>query len=115
MASFAHELAVPFPITLENKVRKRKLHAATASAVLTLVCASLMTQHVITPQQLWVGVITKGPGGQRLSSAYEMRNNVDYLVDLGETVAKLCAVIPAGVLVFFPSYGKHGNGEGLTT
>ena len=79
MDSFAHELALDFPVRLENP-------------------------HVINPDQVWVGVVSTGPAGKTLSSSYENRSIADYKRDLGNALVNFARVIPDGVLVFFPSY-----------
>jgi hypothetical protein len=58
MDSFAHELQLKFPVVLENP-------------------------HVISPEQVWVGVIEKGPAGHKLNSTYGNRSNPKYMDDLG--------------------------------
>ena len=55
MDSFALELKVPFPIRLENP-------------------------HVIAPEQIWVGVLERGPAAVTLNSGFKSRDNMDYVV-----------------------------------
>ncbi|RLN22615.1 regulator of telomere elongation helicase 1 [Panicum miliaceum] len=63
--SLAMELNLEFPIRLENP-------------------------HVISPDQIWVGVVPVGPSGQALNSSYRTLN--------------FARIVPDGLLVFFPSY-----------
>eukprot|EP00884_Botryococcus_braunii_P009467 jgi/Botrbrau1/18521/Bobra.0072s0096.1 len=79
LSSFAAELGSPFPIQLENP-------------------------HVIDPRQVWIGVIPVGPGGQALNSSYGSRDKQEYKQDLGLAIARFSALVPDGLLVFFPSY-----------
>ncbi|XP_037257973.1 regulator of telomere elongation helicase 1 isoform X1 [Falco rusticolus] len=79
LSSFTMEMQIPFPVSLENP-------------------------HVINEQQLWVGIIPKGPDGAVLTSTYERRFSEDYLSSLGKTIGNLVRVVPHGLLVFFPSY-----------
>jgi len=79
MDSFATLLKVPFPIRLENK-------------------------HVIHDNQVWIGVVDRGPCGQKLCSNFKSRNNVAYQEDLGKALVNVFRMVPNGVLVFFPSY-----------
>ncbi|KFQ30106.1 Regulator of telomere elongation helicase 1, partial [Mesitornis unicolor] len=79
LSSFTMEMQIPFPVCLENP-------------------------HVIDKQQLWVGIIPKGPDGTVLTSNYERRFSEDYLSSLGKTIGNLVRVVPHGLLVFFPSY-----------
>ncbi|KAJ3188286.1 hypothetical protein HDU85_005436 [Gaertneriomyces sp. JEL0708] len=80
LESISAEMGIPFPIRLENP-------------------------HVIQPEQVFVGVISTGPAGSRLSSSFENRRSSSYLSDLGNTVVNFARVVPDGLLVFFPSYG----------
>jgi regulator of telomere elongation helicase 1 len=79
MDSFASELMLKFPVRLENT-------------------------HVISAQQIWAGVLTAGPGNQRLDSSYNARGTDEYKLELGRTLYNLSKTIPQGLLVFFPSY-----------
>ena len=80
MSSFASELALPFPVRLENP-------------------------HVIAPDQVWGGVVPVGPSGKRLNSSYRFRDTDEYKAELGNAVVNFARVAPDGLLVFFPSYG----------
>jgi regulator of telomere elongation helicase 1 len=80
MSSFASELAIPFPVRLENP-------------------------HVIAPDQVWGGVVPVGPSGKRLNSSYRFRDTDEYKAELGNAIVNFARVVPDGLLVFFPSYG----------
>jgi regulator of telomere elongation helicase 1 len=80
LESYALELDLPFPNRLENP-------------------------HIITPHQIHVRVMGRGVSNKELTSSYERRQNNDYYIELGNTLASLSCVIPCGMLVFFPSYG----------
>ena len=81
LPSYSMELGLPFPHMLENP-------------------------HIIDAQhQLHVRVIGKGITGKLLTSSYDRRKDDDYYIELGQTLVRLAQIIPAGVLVFFPSYG----------
>ena len=80
MSSFASELALPFPVRLENP-------------------------HVIAPDQVWGGVVPVGPSGKRLNSSYRFRDTDEYKAELGNAIVNFARVVPDGLLVFFPSYG----------
>ena len=80
LESYALELGLPFPNRLENP-------------------------HIITPDQIYVRVMGRGVSNKELTSSYERRQNNDYYIELGNTLASLSRVIPCGMLVFFPSYG----------
>ncbi|RDX67065.1 Regulator of telomere elongation helicase 1-like protein [Mucuna pruriens] len=86
MESFAEELKLvdsghlrDFPIRLENP-------------------------HVITPNQIWAGVVPVGPSGRSLNSSYRTRDSPEYRQELGNAIVNLARIVPDGLLVFFPSY-----------
>jgi regulator of telomere elongation helicase 1 len=80
LPSYEMELGLRFPHKLENS-------------------------HIITDEQILVKVVGKGVSGKLLSSAYERRSDVEYVMELGNTIVALSKVIPKGILIFFPSYG----------
>lgn len=84
LSSYSLELGIPFQNTLENP-------------------------HIISNRQICVKVIGKGVSGKVLSSNYERREDAEYIAELGNTIISLIRVIPAGVLIFFPSYGVLEN------
>jgi DNA repair helicase Rad3 len=79
LPSYAMELGLKFPHTLENP-------------------------HIIAKEQIHVRVIGKGPSGKVLTSSFERRNDDEYYSELGNTLVSLAKVVPDGMLVFFPSY-----------
>ena len=80
LPSYSLELGLPFPHTLENS-------------------------HIIGNDQISVRVLGKGVSGKVLSSTYNRRDNLEYILELGNTIISLSRVIPGGILIFFPSYG----------
>ena len=81
LQSFSSELQIKFPIRLENK-------------------------HLIKKEQVYVGVLEKGPCSRILSSEYNVRSTNDYMKELGNSLVNIARRIPYGMLVFFASY-KH--------
>ncbi|XP_039092874.1 LOW QUALITY PROTEIN: regulator of telomere elongation helicase 1 [Hyaena hyaena] len=79
VSSFALEMQIPFPVCLENP-------------------------HVISKHQIWVGIVSKGPDGAQLSSAFDKRFSDACLSSLGKALGNIARVVPHGLLVFFPSY-----------
>lgn len=73
------ELGIKFPIKLENP-------------------------HVVPAENVWVGVLGKSPSGCALNSSLKTRENPEYLTGLGQVLINVSRIVPAGVLVFFPSY-----------
>ena len=79
LESMAAELALPFPVRLENP-------------------------HVVDPSNVLVGVLPVGPSGATLNSSYRTRNTDAYKRELGNALVNLARTVPDGLLVFFPSY-----------
>ncbi|XP_022350036.1 regulator of telomere elongation helicase 1 isoform X2 [Enhydra lutris kenyoni] len=79
VSSLALEMQIPFPVCLENP-------------------------HVVSKQQIWVGIVPKGPDGAQLSSAFDRRFSDVCLSSLGKALGNIARVVPHGLLVFFPSY-----------
>lgn len=79
LPSFSMELGMKFEVQLEN-------------------------DHVIQPDQICVRVLGKGVSGKELSSKYGRRDDPEYIMELGNSLASLAGHIPAGILLFFPSY-----------
>ena len=92
--AFSSELQIQFPIQLKNP-------------------------HVISKEQVWIGIVKSGPDMVELSSAYHNRSNVAYKSSLGNAIKTFSRVIPKGSLVFFPSYANmyecmaHWKGAGI--
>ncbi|XP_068453212.1 regulator of telomere elongation helicase 1 isoform X2 [Clinocottus analis] len=79
LSSFTCEMRIPFSVSLENS-------------------------HVIERDQIFVGIIERGPDGVHLSSAFDRRFLPENMASLGNTVANMSRVVPDGLLVFFPSF-----------
>ncbi|WOL00351.1 regulator of telomere elongation helicase 1 isoform X2 [Canna indica] len=79
LGSFALELNLDFPVRLENP-------------------------HVISPDQVWVGVLPSGPSGHPFNSSYRNRDSLEYKQELGNAIVNFARIVPDGLLVFFPSY-----------
>ncbi|XP_062214146.1 regulator of telomere elongation helicase 1 homolog isoform X2 [Phragmites australis] len=79
LESLAMELNLEFPVRLENP-------------------------HVISPDQICVGVVPVGPSGHALNSSYRTRETIQYKQELGIAIVNFARIVPDGLLVFFPSY-----------
>ncbi|TGZ46291.1 hypothetical protein CRM22_011125 [Opisthorchis felineus] len=66
---------------------------------------SLQNPHVIKPEQVRLAVITRGKDGIALNSSYATREKPEYRTSLGLTLVEIIQIVPAGLLVFFTSYG----------
>uniref|UniRef100_A0A453EZY5 Regulator of telomere elongation helicase 1 homolog n=1 Tax=Aegilops tauschii subsp. strangulata TaxID=200361 RepID=A0A453EZY5_AEGTS len=64
----------------------------------------LENPHVISQDQIWVGVVPVGPSGHPLNSSYRTRETVKYKQELGTVIVNFARIVPDGLLVFFPSY-----------
>lgn len=60
--------------------------------------------HVIPSGNLTARILSNGGLGSDFNFTFEKRNSDSMITDLGHTIATLCAVIPDGVVAFFPSY-----------
>ncbi len=60
--------------------------------------------HVIGPENINLSILTAGPSGNSLNFSYELRNNVQMINELGIIITNYTRIIPAGVVVFFPSF-----------
>jgi regulator of telomere elongation helicase 1 len=60
--------------------------------------------HVVSKEQVWVGVVSRGCDGVSLNSSYENRSTASYQSSLGNTIVNFARIVPQGLLVFFPSY-----------
>ena len=50
-------------------------------------------------------VIGRGVSNKELKSTYDRRDDIEYLLEMGNTLCALAKIVPGGMLVFFPSYG----------
>ncbi|XP_073995615.1 regulator of telomere elongation helicase 1 homolog [Rhodnius prolixus] len=79
----------------------------------------LESPHIISPDQVLVNVVCKGPTGVELRSCYMNRDNDQYWKEIGLCLQNYLRIIPDGVLAFFPSYSalnkavEHWKSTGL--
>lgn len=60
--------------------------------------------HVICSENINLTILTNGPSGNSLNFSYEMRNNIQMINELGIIITNYTRIIPAGVVIFFPSF-----------
>ncbi|PPR07101.1 hypothetical protein CVT24_010937 [Panaeolus cyanescens] len=60
--------------------------------------------HIIPEDNLQTLVIGKGPGGGELQFKAERQNDPAVIAQVGQVLLNFSNVIPAGMIVFFPSY-----------
>ncbi|BFZ56789.1 ATP-dependent DNA helicase chl1 [Savitreella phatthalungensis] len=65
--------------------------------------------HVVPASHLLVQTLSKGPGGVSLDFRHATRELPNVLDDLGRALLNLSAVIPDGMVAFFPSYAHLGS------
>lgn len=46
----------------------------------------LENPHVVSSDQVWVGVVPSGPSGYSLNSSYRTRDSLEYKQELGNTI-----------------------------
>ncbi|XP_047355930.1 ATP-dependent DNA helicase DDX11 isoform X1 [Vespa velutina] len=60
--------------------------------------------HVIPPENIISNILTCGPTGEKFEFNFKNRQNTKLLDELGRMLINFCNVIPAGIVVFLPSY-----------
>ncbi|KAL4864975.1 hypothetical protein BDV12DRAFT_157635 [Aspergillus spectabilis] len=60
--------------------------------------------HVVPSENLTAHTLAQGVCGSAFDFTYDGRDSEKMMLDLGRTIAKLCCIIPDGVVAFFPSY-----------
>ncbi|XP_048589126.1 ATP-dependent DNA helicase DDX11 [Nematostella vectensis] len=60
--------------------------------------------HVIKPEHLLAIALDKGPSGTSLDFTYQTRDTPQLIEECGRVLINTCAVIPGGVVCFFPSF-----------
>ncbi|KYN03917.1 putative ATP-dependent RNA helicase DDX11 [Cyphomyrmex costatus] len=87
---------------------------ATPDRIMTFSC-----DHVIPKENIISNVATRGPTGIEFEFNFHNRQDTRLLDELGRALLNLCNVVPAGIVVFFPSYNyedtvfKHLNKSGI--
>jgi chromosome transmission fidelity protein 1 len=70
-----------------------------AKSVRTFACG-----HVIPPENILPLALSKGPTGVEFDFTFKSRRCPKQLDELGYLIFNLCVLVPAGVVVFFPSF-----------
>ncbi|KAK2459645.1 hypothetical protein APHAL10511_008290 [Amanita phalloides] len=60
--------------------------------------------HVISEDSLRTLVVTRGPRGEALDYKAGKQGDTNAIDDLGQILVNFSCVVPAGIIVFFPSY-----------
>uniref|UniRef100_A0A0M3J4I3 Regulator of telomere elongation helicase 1 homolog (inferred by orthology to a C. elegans protein) n=1 Tax=Anisakis simplex TaxID=6269 RepID=A0A0M3J4I3_ANISI len=62
--------------------------------------------HVASSDQILCASITHSAEQRELLGVYEKRDDPEYHRGVGRIVARLCEIVPEGILIFFASYSK---------
>lgn len=99
-----------------SDIRTQLVPSLLASRWTTFSCG-----HIVPRENLFCSVVPCGPRGSTLEMTYGKRGDPATLDDLGNALANLVAVVPHGVVAFFPSYKvldgcvERWKGTGLWT
>ena len=63
-----------------------------------------IANHVIKPDQVWIGLIGTGPTGVRIEASYRGMEQLSVQDEIGRVLVSVCEKVPDGVLCFLPSY-----------
>ncbi|KAM4055814.1 helicase [Hirsutella rhossiliensis] len=81
---------------------KKHLFPSLAETKLT----TLSCDHVVPAENLCVWTLAgTRPSGTPFEFSFQRRGDKGLIAELGLTILNICAVVPDGVVVFFPSYG----------
>jgi len=61
-------------------------------------------QHVVPQENVLALILGKGPTGLPLEFSFSQRQCMAQIDELGHCIVNLCALVPKGLVVFFPSY-----------
>ncbi|XP_050454703.1 ATP-dependent DNA helicase DDX11 isoform X2 [Cataglyphis hispanica] len=77
--------------------------------------------HVIPKENILSNVVICGPTGVEFEFNFHNRQDIKLLDELGRTLLNVCNIVPAGIVVFFPSYSyedivfKHLDKSGIVS
>ncbi|XP_053998809.1 ATP-dependent DNA helicase DDX11 isoform X1 [Hylaeus anthracinus] len=60
--------------------------------------------HVIPPENITCNIVTSGPTGIEFEFNFQNRQNTKLLDELGRALLNISNIVPAGIVVFLPSY-----------
>ncbi|XP_031829021.1 ATP-dependent DNA helicase DDX11 isoform X2 [Nomia melanderi] len=75
--------------------------------------------HVIPQENITCNIVTHGPTGVEFEFNFRNRQNITLLNELGRALVNICNIVPAGIVVFLPSYNfeellyKHLDKSGI--
>jgi chromosome transmission fidelity protein 1 len=65
--------------------------------------------HVIPPRNLFAEVVSSSSSGVDFNFNFENRQSERMIAELGNSVLRICRIVPDGVVAFFPSYDYLGQ------
>jgi chromosome transmission fidelity protein 1 len=65
--------------------------------------------HVVSSSNTLLQCLSKGPGNQVLDFRHRSRTTKAVCDELGRTLVEICRTVPAGVVVFLPSYSYEAH------
>ncbi|KAF6003492.1 ATP-dependent DNA helicase chl1 [Cyanidiococcus yangmingshanensis] len=65
--------------------------------------------HVVPPNHILALFIGRGPRSVAFDFSYSHRHQVEQIDELGRCLLNVCTVVPAGLVVFFPSYAFENS------
>nr|XP_003700633.1 PREDICTED: probable ATP-dependent RNA helicase DDX11 [Megachile rotundata] len=77
--------------------------------------------HVVPKENIICSIATHGPTGVEFEFNYQNRQNIKLMDELGRALLNVCNIVPAGIVVFLPSYNfeelvyKHLEKSGIIT
>uniref|UniRef100_A0A8C9TRD5 ATP-dependent DNA helicase DDX11 n=1 Tax=Scleropages formosus TaxID=113540 RepID=A0A8C9TRD5_SCLFO len=80
------------------------MQPVSAGFALDLSERTLLSGHVIPPENILPIVLCNGPSGQELEFTFQNRETPQMMDEMGRVLANLMNVVPGGVVCFFPSY-----------
>ncbi|KAI6661503.1 hypothetical protein LOD99_13376 [Oopsacas minuta] len=60
--------------------------------------------HIIKPEQVWIGMLSTGPQEVRIEATYRGLEQFSTQDEIGHVIESVCESVPDGVLCFLPSY-----------
>ncbi|XP_076648589.1 ATP-dependent DNA helicase DDX11 isoform X2 [Halictus rubicundus] len=75
--------------------------------------------HVVPQENITCNIVTCGPTGIEFEFNFQNRQNTKLLDELGRALVNICNIVPAGIVVFLPSYNfeellyKHLDKSGI--
>ncbi|XP_076290500.1 ATP-dependent DNA helicase DDX11 isoform X2 [Lasioglossum baleicum] len=75
--------------------------------------------HVVPQENITCSIVTCGPTGVEFEFNFQNRQNIKLLDELGRALVNICNIVPAGIVVFLPSYSfeellyKHLDKSGI--